>query len=61
MILPVLSTIQLPDTLSQPLALPLYRMAAPVISAVVLLVSREIANADYWAPMERKKRSKWAY
>jgi hypothetical protein len=60
-VFPIISTIQLAHVSTQPFALPIYRMAAPVVSAVVLLISREVANGDYWAPMERKKRSKWAY
>ncbi len=60
-VLPVISTIQLPHLFSQLYTLPLYRMAGPLVSAVTLLISRQVANTDYWAPMERKKRSKWAY
>lgn len=53
--LPLLITMQLPQTAT----ISIYRMASPILSAVMLLIARDQATANYWSPMARKAR--WTF
>lgn len=55
LVLPLFASMQLPLTTT----ISLYRMMSPILSAVMLLIARDQATADFWSAMNRKAR--WTF